>query len=45
MRVLKYPSSIRKKTLDFFFPKCQNIEHNEFGKGVSLSSQGDRDGR
>ena len=42
-RVLKYLSSNGKKTWEFFLD--ENIEHYEFEKGVSLSSQGDRDGR
>ena len=41
MMVPKYLSSNRKKTLFL----NENIEHYKFGNGVSLSSQGDRDGR
>ena len=39
LRVLKYLSSYGKKNRFFFLN--ENIEHYKFGKGVSLSSQGD----
>ena len=41
--MLKYLSS-KEKNMGFFFFN-ENIEHYKFGKGVNLSSHGDRDGR